>query len=249
MINFGYASHTGLKRQDEGNQDAIGLALATQKNNRPPLLIVADGMGGHVGGALASSIVVQTMIKTYQATNQGGGWMSILMQCVHSAHSEVRHVGQQRPELESMGSTVVAAIIAPPVVCLTNVGDSRAYLINQNSITQVSEDQSFVADLVRKGLITRDESLSHPHRNRLNMAISASRDDLAPFTTELNISPGDSLLLCSDGLWGVIPEEKIQRIVLENDPQKAADLLIWLANESGGPDNISVLIGSYNGSD
>jgi protein phosphatase len=125
---------------------------------------------------------------------------------------------------------------------LANVGDSHIYRIRTNTIEQISYDHSMVAELVRNGLINGEEALKHPQRSRLTMSISARREQITPFFLEFPIESGDRFLLCSDGLWSVVPEALILATALQYPPQTAAHRLVELANRAGGPDNISVII-------
>jgi len=141
-----------------------------------------------------------------------------------------------------MGCTIVAAIPTVNVIHLANVGDSRAYLVNVSAIKQINYDHSLVAEQVRLGLITELEARTHPKKNVLTLSLSARRDTVQPYFSEIPWQEDDVLLLCSDGLWGPVTEAQIQAVLLELDPQQAAEKLVKLANISGGPDNISVII-------
>jgi serine/threonine protein phosphatase PrpC len=125
---------------------------------------------------------------------------------------------------------------------LLNIGDSRAYIIRSRKTLQISQDQSWAAAQVRAGVLTEQEARAHPNRNRLTMAITAKRSEIKSYATRLELEPQDIVLLCSDGLWGVVPETLIQAAAIELPPQAAADKLVALANQSKGPDNISVII-------
>ena len=125
---------------------------------------------------------------------------------------------------------------------VVNVGDSRAYLLRGSEIRQISQDQSWVADQVRRGLLSVEEARQHPKRNRLTMSVSAKRPTVTPVTTEVELAKQDIILLCSDGLWGSVPNSLIWAAANEFPPQEAADRLVAFANTSQGPDNISVII-------
>ena len=141
-----------------------------------------------------------------------------------------------------MGSTVVSAVLEKNILYIGNVGDSRAYIINQGDFRQVSWDHSFVGELVRQGAITPDQAHEHPKRNILTMSITAQRPEIDPYVYKFDLKDSDAVLLCSDGLWGSVSTEQIYTTVMGNRPQKAADMLIEMANNNSGPDNISVII-------
>jgi len=241
MFTIGKASDIGIKRKE--NQDAIGVWLPGLLNRQPPLLIVADGMGGHQEGALAAQMVVKAMMDGYHKTRRERNYAEVLRWCVSLAFKRIHDYANKKPEIATMGSTVVAVILDKKQAHIVNVGDSRAYLINQNEIRQISFDHSFVAEQVRLGLIRPEEAKTHPKRNLLMQSISSKRGMVEPYLNSVELHPGDIILLCSDGLWGTVPDSKIQDVVLELPPQKASDKLVELANQNKGPDNISVMIG------
>ena len=241
MIELGQAIDRGLKRRNEPNQDVIGTCLPTLLNRRPPLLVLADGMGGHQEGARASSMVVESFIKSYKGASKKD-IPQVLQAALLKAHQQLQQYAARHKEVYKMGTTLVAAAIEPGKVHLINVGDSRAYLLNEKEIRQVSYDHSIVAEQVRRGLITPLEARSHPKRNMLTQSVSSERQKLEPYLASIPVKKGDTLLLCSDGLWGTVSEAQLQDVVLELAPQKAADKLVAMANQNQGPDNISVMI-------
>jgi serine/threonine protein phosphatase PrpC len=141
-----------------------------------------------------------------------------------------------------MGSTVAAAFLQPGRVDTLNVGDSRVYILRGGETIQISADQSWVMDQVRAGKLTLEQARRHRKRNRLSMSLSAGRAVITPVLKEEIFQADDILLLCSDGLWGVIPESLLWAAANEFEPQEAAEKLAALANQSGGADNISVIV-------
>jgi protein phosphatase len=242
---FGSALDIGRKRRHRENQDAIGWLLPKLLNPKPPLFIVADGMGGHSGGQIASNLVVDTMKNKYQRASKTDDLLPVLERCVLSAHQAVVKRGQKNPDLASMGSTVVASIIQKDTIHLVNIGDSRAYLVSEEQIQMISYDHSWVAEQVRQGQMSPQEAQKHPNRNRLIMSINARRPQVTPYLTKIPFFPGQNLILCSDGLWGMVPASLIFSVVTELTPQSAADKLVNLANANHGRDNISVIIVRY----
>jgi len=241
-FEFGAACDPGRKRKNEPNQDLVELILPSSKDSYPPLIIVADGMGGYRGGEIASKLLVETFHRFYLQSNLKSWNGSLLSELVQKAHKAIIDHGSKDPNLSGMGTTVVAAILTEDHIDVINVGDSRAYLLRGEKIIQLSQDQSIVADQVRAGQLTPEEAKEHPKRRWLSMSISAKRPVVKPFTVESRIEPDDILVLCSDGLWSAIPETLIWAAANELPPQDAADKLVAMANTSQGPDNISVII-------
>lgn len=167
---------------------------------------------------------------------------AILEKCVGVAHQEVRALGAKDARLALMGSTIAAAKLTREHLFVLNVGDNRVYLLNDEKIRQVSQDHSWVAAQVRAGALTEAEARESPTRNRLTMAITAKRTKIEWYSAEEKLAPQDVVLLCSDGLWSVIPETLIRATAAELQPQIAADKLVSMANRSAGPDNISVIV-------
>ena len=242
MLEIGQAIDVGIKRKDSENQDALLVLHSKLINNHPPLMVVADGMGGYDGGAIASRLVVDSFSKTYLASVGDQDYSNILLECTYQAHNAIMEKGVDNPQLSWMGSTVVSVVISDDRLFLVNVGDSRAYLINQYEVKQINWDHSLVADEIRKGHLTDEEARFYPQRNVLTMSLSARRYDIEPYFTNQKFANGDVVVLCSDGLWGPVAAEVIQETVLTYPPQAAAERLVELANENGGPDNISVIV-------
>jgi serine/threonine protein phosphatase PrpC len=270
-LEIGAAIHPGSKRRDEPNQDAI--LVIPPENGHPPLFMVADGMGGHAGGADASRLVVEAVTSRYRQAGNIEDLPTLLQQCLQNASDLMEKFAAGRPELSSMGSTAVMIVPKGGQVVIANVGDSRAYRLryaastiqfaprrsslfnwfrrdkqiakNQEpevEILQLSYDHSVVADLVRAGQLTPLQALHSPLRNRLTQSITPRRPGITPFINQVPFETGDTLLLCTDGVWGVVPEATLAAIALELPPQAAADKLVQQAVSYGGPDNISIII-------
>ena len=235
-------SNVGIKRSDSPNQDTVGSVLPHLFQSRPPLLILADGMGGYAGGSQASHLVVEAFKRVYLAHSHSTNSLPVLEEAVKASLVDIREYAKDKPELEAMGSTVVAVVLHADHIDLINVGDSRAYIIRDCQLLQISLDQSLVAEMVRHGIMTPEEAVVSPKRNQLNMALSARRDAVEPFMKSIPLQKGDGVLLCSDGLWGSVAEALIQGVASQLPPNVAAAKLIELANKAGGADNISVMI-------
>lgn len=221
-------SATDIGRVREKNEDSVLV--------HPPLYVVADGMGGHRGGDVASQIAVETLERL--AAEEPAP----LADHVRRANRAVwdRSVEDQR--LSGMGTTLTATRIDGMTAVLAHVGDSRAYLMRDGVLRQLTEDHSLVARMVKSGEITEAEADVHPHKNVLTRALGTDEEvDVDEETVAL--LDGDRLLLCSDGLTGMVTEDQILAILANSDqPQQAADRLVKAANRAGGIDNISVVV-------
>jgi serine/threonine protein phosphatase PrpC len=243
QFEFGVACDIGRKRKSEPNQDTVKVVLPNPGEPwHPPLLLVADGMGRYFGGAIASQSVVRTFGQVFKQAEHPANYPLLLDRCVQAAHQEVRAQGAKDEKLAHMGSTLVAVVLNGPHLYSLNVGDSRAYILRNKIMRQVSEDHSWAMAQIRAGVLSEQEARSHPSRNRLLMAITAKRTEVKSHKAAEMLEPYDVILLCSDGLWGVVPESLIFATANELPPQAAADKLVKLANNSKGPDNISVII-------
>lgn len=243
QFEIGFATDAGRKRSGEPNQDAVEVVLPEPRGRwHPPLLLVADGLGKHMGGALASKLVVQAFKREFVNARHPADYLPLLERCAQMAHRAVRMQGAKDEKLANMGSTVVAATPFQGMLYVLNVGDSRAYILRGEKMIRVSQDQSWVAMQVKAGILTEQEARTHPSRNRLNMAITARRTEIKPYLTKEKLEKDDIVVLCSDGLWGVLPETLIWAAASELPPKVAVNKLISLANRSQGPDNISVIV-------
>jgi serine/threonine protein phosphatase PrpC len=214
----------------EQNEDAYGF-----KEN---LFVVADGMGGHQAGEIASAIAVETILAADFTT----GIVPELNQAIQRANESILKAVGQHPELAGMGTTVAVLYVQGRTVYLAHVGDSRIYQYTAGYLTQLTHDHSLVAELVKNGEISEDDAKHHPQRNILTQALG-SLDELQIEFQNLAFNPGDKFLLCSDGLSGPVDAAAIAAILqLDEAPQVLAEKLVRLANEQGGPDNITVIV-------
>ncbi len=224
----------GLARSE--NQDFWGEFEAGGER----LLIVADGMGGHRGGATASRFCVDSVATVFKEAS--GPPEERLRRGLGLANGQIYRAALHNPQLRGMGTTAVALLFSPPCkVWIGWIGDSRAYLARAGSVRLLTRDHSLVADWIRGGILSADEAESHPRRNELTRAIGSAEHAEADVIA-LEVQPGDTLMLCSDGLWGSVEEEKIGDILASMDPAPAARALVDAANANGGPDNITIQI-------
>lgn len=232
------ASGTDRGKVREKNEDSI---LADQE-----LVAVADGMGGHKGGEVASSMAVETL-KTWKerlSNSSGKRTGELLRQAIDEANQQVWEKGQQEEELAGMGTTLTAGWIDGSTIALAQVGDSRAYLLRAGTLQQLTTDQNVAQDLVRRGRISADEAASSPQRHVILQAVGADPQPLDIEITTVELHPGDRVVLATDGMFGMVRSpERIRDILLEHDdPEAACRALIEEANAAGGEDNISVLV-------
>lgn len=238
---IGSATNAGKKYRDE-NQDSIGVYRPRLFGPRSPMCVVADGMGGYLGGSTASRAVVNEFMAFYRQNHARMEAASILKEAASRAHQALKQKSKADERLSSMGSTVVAGIFEAERLILLNVGDSRAYQYQAGRMVQISKDQSKVAEMVSSGLLTLAEARSYPQRNVLTMSFSVRRTQVKPYEAVTPVKPGDRFLFCSDGLWAMVPEEEIQQFIENMPAQRAADNLLLQANYYGGTDNISAIV-------
>lgn len=226
---------TGVGRKRDANEDA---ALTASIEGRH-LLIVADGMGGHAAGDVASDIAtskIKAAVERSLPTDQAE-YEAILEQAIAEANEEIQSTAAGDPSLSGMGTTVVAALVDGREATIANVGDSRCYHIDDD-IEQVTVDQSLVQELVAAGEITETEAEDHPQRNVVSQALGATEDVEPDFYTQ---TVEGTLLLCSDGLTEEVSDNVIARLVTEKTTlAETAEALIDHANQNGGSDNITV---------
>jgi PPM family protein phosphatase len=239
-------THVGRQRQH--NEDSF-LVESTAR-----LFLVADGMGGHAAGEIASRIAVDSISEFILHTKEDDGtWphaydehykrsTNRLMAAVRMANTRVLEAMRKDARLRGMGTTVVAAMADGDVMSFAHVGDSRAYLIRENALTRITNDHSWVFEQVQAGMLTEAEAEKHPLRNVITRALGGALQ-VNPDASEIKAKPGDVFLLCSDGLTGMVPEDEILRIVTESENVEAAcQTLIDVANERGGLDNITAIL-------
>lgn len=205
------------------------------------LYIVADGVGGADAGEVASQYASERTIHHYLAGSHQPDWGQRLLDAMQAANTDLRQLAAERNDNRRMATTMVAAVIRNGQLHLCNVGDSRGYLLRNAVLQQLTKDQSLVARLLEEGAITAEEAANHPHKNVILYSIgSEKRPPIDLFEHELQA--GDKLVLCSDGLTRHVEDVEIGSIVEQNNLDQAADILIRLARDRGGEDNISVAI-------
>ncbi|MCC8142058.1 MAG: Stp1/IreP family PP2C-type Ser/Thr phosphatase [Lachnospiraceae bacterium] len=205
----------------------------------PNLFIVADGMGGHNGGEIASKNVVETMCAVAQKTRKIK-IANILTECVEKANKDLRAYADEHTEMKGMGTTTVAAVISDHTLFAANVGDSRMYVVGEE-IRQITSDHSLVQEMVRRGEIDEELARVHPDKNIITRAVGAS-DKIKVDIFEETLAQGELILLCSDGLTNMVEDDEILQVLHRpKDLESNTEYLVELANEHGGKDNITVI--------
>lgn len=234
-MRVGYKTDKGNVR--ENNEDHMLV------DKEMGLFIVTDGMGGPQGGEVASKMAVD-LVSSYLSKNiiNTKDVSSVIENSVVQANKAIKMRAEKDNNLKGMGTTIVFALYHNNKIYITNVGDSRIYLIRNNKIKQITKDHSLVAELIDAGDISKDDARKHHLRHILSNAIGVKNKVQAEIT-EFSLENTDGLLLCSDGLTDMITDKEIGEIVLKgDDPQRTSEKLVELANKKGGRDNITVVL-------
>lgn len=206
------------------------------------LAIVADGMGGYEGGQEASRLAVETVRHIYDR-DFAGDPQSVLLVAFQSAHDAIHRYGFEHPQFHGLGTTCTALSIVDRQLWFAHVGDSRLYLVRAGSISRLTRDHSYVGRLVESGIVRSEDAESHPQRHILTAALGSGRE-VIPHAPEqpLTLEDNDILILCTDGLWGLVSDQDIARVAQAHPPADACMRLVRMALERGGPDNITVQV-------
>jgi PPM family protein phosphatase len=228
-LRYSALSDVGRVRKD--NQDS-GFAS-------PNLLVVADGVGGAARGDVASSTAVQALRRLDGPPPQD--LLEALAGAVHRAHDRIAELVEQNPEFDGTSTTVTAALFDGRQIGVAHVGDSRGYLLRDGTLSQLTKDHTFVQSLIDEGRITEDEARNHPHRNLILRAVDGVHDT-DPDLFEVELAPGDRLLLCSDGASGVLPRDRLTDILSTGSVDYAAVELVRASLEAGSSDNVTCVV-------
>ena len=238
-VRVGVYSDVGQVRTE--NQDAFGLYPEIPgRDVKEHLFIVADGMGGHARGEEASALAVSSLREAFFAEHQ---WSvgERLRRAVEAANARVYALATAGMAPETMGTTCTAMALVNGHIHMAHVGDSRAYRIDEHGMEQLTRDHTLVEELRRQGVLTEDEARNHPRRHALTRALGIQPSLEVDVLEAMPIEAPQRYLLCSDGL-APVTEAEIRQVILAHPPQEAAERLVQMANERGGPDNITVLI-------
>ena len=229
VLRYAARSDRGLVRSN--NQDSVYAG--------PRLLALADGMGGHAAGEVASKVVIASLAPLDE-DEPGDDLLSVLGDATARGNSAIAELVAGDPDLDGMGTTLTAMLFAGSKMGMVHIGDSRAYLLRDGSFTQITRDDSFVNELIEQGKITEDQAETHPQRSLLLKALTGN--EIEPSLTVREARAGDRYLICSDGLSGMVSNETLREAMQIPTPQECADRMIELALKGGGTDNVTVLI-------
>jgi serine/threonine protein phosphatase PrpC len=239
------ASLSDVGCQRENNEDRYSYwepASEPQFPLKGRLAIVADGMGGYEGGQEASRIAVEVIEEVYANAGDGDprAW---LLQGFQDAHHRIQEYGEKYPDLHGMGTTCTAMALLDHQLYYAHVGDSRLYLVRGPSISRLTHDHSYVSKLVETGVLRPEEAETHPQRHILTAALGAGTTITPDCPPEpVALESGDVLVLCTDGLWGLLTENEIQSAVAGKTSAEICDHLVDIAKRRGGPDNITMQV-------
>ncbi|MCC6574773.1 MAG: Stp1/IreP family PP2C-type Ser/Thr phosphatase [Planctomycetes bacterium] len=238
VVKFATATDVGLQRK---NNEDCSVVL-----NDANFCAVADGMGGHLAGEIASHIAIETLVAAFKDHNGSVGNnerkdAELLTKTIKAANREIYRRGNAEAALRNMGTTIVAAVVISDYVVTANVGDSRIYRLRDNDFTQVTEDHSWVGELRKKNLISAEDARTHPLKNIITRALGMEPAVEVDVRWD-KVKPGDVYLLCSDGLTDLVPDDEIKGVMLKHkgDLTAMAQNLIAEANSAGGSDNVTV---------
>jgi protein phosphatase len=237
------ATDLGLKRSQ--NEDSLVVwipAAREERMRRGALLVVADGMGGSRAGEVASRLAVQTVLRCYRDA-PGQDLLEDLHHAIDTANQVVHAESVAHPSFGGMGTTCTAVVMRDGDAYVAHVGDSRAYLVGGGRIRQLTRDHSLVAQLVREGQLTSDQARVDPRRNVVTRSVGvAAHVEIDAEHEPGSLRPGDTILICSDGLHGLLDVEELAALAGAPDLEQACRDAIALANRRGGPDNITLIL-------
>ncbi len=224
-------SYSMMGTKHKVNQDSFFVKNAGKKI----LCFVADGMGGHNAGDVASRAAVEIIgsVKNYDKKT--------VLNAINEANSNIKSMSECDSSLEGMGTTLVLAVLNGENGYIVNVGDSRAYGVNRTVVKQISTDHSYVQNLIDEGKITAEQAKNHPMKNVITKALGVS-DSIEPAVRDLTVGKDDIILLCSDGVSGSVSDEEIKLCCFENIPETAAENLCRLAVKNGATDDVTAII-------
>ncbi len=232
-FHFAARSDVGMVRTNNEDSGYAG----------PHLLAMADGMGGHAGGEVASSTVVGALVSLDGEALSAAEAPERLLEAIHSGNAELGRRIAEEPLLGGMGTTLIALLRAHDKIALAHIGDSRAFLVREGRVTQVTKDHSFVQSLVDEGRITAEEAMTHPQRSLVTRVLTGSQDD-EPDIVVRQAQHGDRYVIASDGLTDYVARDTIDEVILTTtSPAACAERLVELAMRSGAPDNVTIVVG------
>jgi len=247
-IELGNLTDVGCHRSHNEDYYCYAEPVSNEEFSRKGrLIVIADGMGGHKGGQFASAIAVESVRAAYLDSDADSS-EAALAEALQAAHQAIQEFAREHPELAGMGTTCIAVVVRGSQLTYAHIGDSRLYLVRNAAITQLTQDQTVVNQLVQQGLLKPEEAADHPDRGVLTAALGigagvAAEVPEAPVTLE----PEDILLMCTDGLHDLVSDQELAAAATANPPAAACRALVDLAKSRGGFDNITVQILKFEG--
>ncbi len=233
-------SATDIGQKRHMNQDFI-FTSEESVGNLPNLFVVADGMGGHNAGDFASRYGVSVLVETVRK-DKNFNPVKVMRNAIEAANREVFSQSRNDPSMAGMGTTMVVCTVVGGYAYIANVGDSRLYLAGSDSMTQITQDHSLIAEMVRLGELTPEEGRNHPDKNIITRAVGTNEDVKIDFF-DVKLETGDQILMCSDGLSNMVEDQRIFEILKGEDTEEdKAQVLVDEANANGGRDNIAVIV-------
>ena len=232
-------SATDIGRKRHTNQDFI-FTSEGPAGNLPNLFVVADGMGGHNAGDFASRYGVSVFVETVRR-DKNFNPVKIMRNGIEAANREVLKQSRSDPAMAGMGTTMVVCTVVGGYAYIANVGDSRLYLADDNAITQITQDHSLIAEMVRLGELTPEQGRNHPDKNIITRAVGTS-DEIRIDFFDIRVTEGNQILMCSDGLSNMVEDRRIHEILRDKGTKDKARALVDEANANGGRDNIAVIV-------
>ncbi|MCC6095692.1 MAG: Stp1/IreP family PP2C-type Ser/Thr phosphatase [Bilifractor sp.] len=232
-------SATDIGQKRHMNQDFI---YTSEKpvGNLPNLFVVADGMGGHNAGDFASRYGVSVLVETVRK-DKNFNPVKVMRNAIEAANREVFSQSRSDAAMAGMGTTMVVCTVVGGYAYIANVGDSRLYLAGRDTMTQITQDHSLIAEMVRLGELTPEEGRNHPDKNIITRAVGTNEEVKIDFF-DVKLETGDQIMMCSDGLSNMVEDQRIYEILKGKDTEDKAQVLVDEANANGGKDNIAVIV-------
>lgn len=246
-LQVGWKTDPGCVREiNEDSMRVVRPADISDLASHGVLAVVCDGMGGHEAGEIASRLALEAFLRCAANADRDPG--ALLVRCVEAGNTAVFDAAQRDARLAGMGTTCTGLLVRGGVAWCAHVGDSRCYMVRNGEIFLMTEDHSAVMELVRRGVISRDEARHHPDKNVISRALgSQKRVAVSSWPRPMALRPGDRFLVCSDGLYDLVEDHELCQVLGSHDAQAACETLVLMARDRGGFDNISVAVLSLPG--
>jgi PPM family protein phosphatase len=241
-IEVASLSDVGCQRENNEDSYLYWEPADSDFERKGRLAVIADGMGGYEGGQEASRLAVQTIREVYDNVVADDP-QAALLEAFAAAHERIQAYASQHPDLHGMGTTCTALVVRGKELFFAHVGDSRLYLVRRANISRLTRDHSYVARLVENGIVRPEDAEKHPQRHILTAALgSGTHVSIDGAENSVALHEGDDLILCTDGLWGVVTEQELAAAVGGRSPTESCASLVKLALQRGGPDNITIQV-------